>query len=69
MNANRLEKPKMRAMYCGALAAFVAIAGLAQARSSKKQVAEQHAAREKLIGAGWECAFHEPSFRSDIVRR
>jgi hypothetical protein len=51
MNANRLEKPKMRAMYCGALAAFVAIAGLAQALSSKKQVAEQHAAREKLIGA------------------
>lgn len=41
----------MRALYCGTLAAFVAIAGLTQAQSSKKQVAEHHAAREKLIGA------------------
>jgi Lipocalin-like domain len=51
MNGNRREKPKMRVLYCGALAAFVAIAGLTQARSSKKQVAEHHEAREKLIGA------------------
>lgn len=45
----------MRALYCGALAAFVAIAGLTQAQSSKKQVAEHHTAREKLIGA-WHLA-------------
>jgi hypothetical protein len=51
MNGKLGEKPEMRALYCGVLAAFVAIAGLAQAQSSKKQVAELHAAREKLIGA------------------
>jgi len=45
----------MRALYCSALAVFVAIAGLTQAQSSKKQVAEHHAAREKLIGA-WHLA-------------
>jgi|SRR5882762_3993123 len=55
MNGNRREKPKMRALYCGALAAFVAISGLTKAQSSKKQVAEHHAAREKLIGA-WHLA-------------
>jgi len=41
----------MRALYCGALAAFVAIAGLTQAQSSKKQVVGHQRAREKLIGA------------------
>jgi hypothetical protein len=55
MSGNRREKPKMRALYCGALAAFVAIAGLTQAQSSKEQVAEHRAAREKLIGA-WHLA-------------
>jgi hypothetical protein len=51
MNGKLREKPKMRALYCGVLAAFVAIAGLAQTQSSKKHVAELHAARERLIGA------------------
>jgi hypothetical protein len=51
MNGKLGEKPKMRAPYCGVLAAFVAIAGLAQAQSSKNKAAELHAARERLIGA------------------
>jgi hypothetical protein len=45
----------MRALHCSALAALVAIVGLTQAQLSKKQVAEHHAAREKLIGA-WHLA-------------
>jgi Lipocalin-like domain len=51
MNGKLGEKSKMRALYCGALAAFVAIASLAQVQCSKQQVAELRAARERLIGA------------------
>jgi hypothetical protein len=49
---------KMKVLYCGALAAVVAIAGLAQAQSAKKQVAGSELAREKLIGA-WHLAHIE----------
>lgn len=41
----------MKALYCGALAVVVAIAGVGQAQSAKKQAAEPDSAREKLIGA------------------
>jgi hypothetical protein len=41
----------MRALYYGALAAVVAIAGFTQAQSAKNQVASHDSAREKLIGA------------------
>jgi hypothetical protein len=51
MNGKLQEKPGMRALYCGALAAFVAIAGLTQVQSSKRQVAEHHAEGQELIGA------------------
>jgi hypothetical protein len=44
-------EPKMKTLYCGALAGLVAIACLAQAQSFRKQISELHAAREKLIGA------------------
>jgi len=51
MNGKLRKKPKMRALYCGALATFVAIAALTQTQSSKRQVAEHHVQRQKLIGA------------------
>ena len=51
MSGNRREKPKMKALYWVAFAAFVAIAGLTQAQSAKNQVGD----REKLIGA-WHLA-------------
>jgi hypothetical protein len=41
----------MKALYCGALAMVVAVAGISQAQSAKKQPAGHDAAREKLIGA------------------
>jgi hypothetical protein len=41
----------MIALYCGVLAAIVAIAGISQAQSAKDQVAGQDSAKEKLIGA------------------
>jgi hypothetical protein len=45
----------MKALYYGALATVVAIAGFTQAQSAKKQVAGHDSAREKLIGA-WHLA-------------
>jgi hypothetical protein len=42
---------KMKALYWGAFAAFVAIAGYAQAQSDQRPAAGPDAAREKLIGA------------------
>ncbi len=41
----------MKVLYCGALAMVVAIAGVSQAQSAKKQAVEPDSAREKLIGA------------------
>ncbi len=41
----------MNALYCGVLAAVVAIAGLAQAQSVNEHVPGHDSAREKLIGA------------------
>ena len=41
----------MKALYCGVLAAIVAIAGISQAQSAKDQVAGRDSAKEKLIGA------------------
>jgi hypothetical protein len=52
---NGREKPKMKALYCGAFASVVAIAGLTHAQSAKKQAAAHESAREKLIGA-WHLA-------------
>ncbi len=48
----------MKALYCGALATFMAIAGFTQAQSAKKQGSGHDAAREKLIGA-WHLAHIE----------
>lgn len=45
----------MKALHCGALVTCFAIGSLTHAQSSKKQVVENHAAREKLIGA-WHLA-------------
>jgi len=42
---------KMKSLYCGALAAVVAIVGLTQAQSANKKVVGHDSAREKLIGA------------------
>lgn len=41
----------MKALYHGAFAPVVAIAGFTQAQSAKNQVASHHSAGEKLIGA------------------
>ena len=41
----------MKALYFGVLATVVAIAGVSQAQSAKKQAAGHDSAREKLIGA------------------
>jgi hypothetical protein len=41
----------MRALYCGAFAGFVAIAGLTFAQSGTKGAADRESAKEKLIGA------------------
>ncbi len=41
----------MKALYCGVLIVVVAITGLSEAKSAKKQAAEPESAREKLIGA------------------
>jgi Lipocalin-like domain len=41
----------MKTLYCGALAALVAIAGFTQAQSAKKHGSGHDSAREKLIGA------------------
>ena len=41
----------MRALYVCALAMVVAIAGISQAQSAKKQAAEPDSATEKLVGA------------------
>jgi hypothetical protein len=53
-NANQ-EKPKMRALYCSALATVVAIAGLTHAPSAQTPGATpgagHNSARDKLIGA------------------
>jgi Lipocalin-like domain len=51
MSGTRRQKPKMKALYFGALAIITAIAGLTQAQSVKKQAGD----REKLIGA-WHLA-------------
>jgi Lipocalin-like domain len=51
MSGTRRQKPKMKALYFGALAITMAIAGLTQAQSVKKQAGD----REKLIGA-WHLA-------------
>jgi hypothetical protein len=45
----------MRAPYCGAFAAFLAIAGLTFAQSASKGAADRGSAKEKLIGA-WHLA-------------
>jgi hypothetical protein len=41
----------MKALYCGVLAAVVAIAVISQAQSANNQAAGHDSAREKLIGA------------------
>src|SRR5438445_10989364 len=48
----------MKALYCGALATFMAIAGFTQAQSAKKQGSGHDSARDKLIGA-WHLAHIE----------
>ena len=48
----------MKALYCGALAVVVAIAGFTQDQSAEKQVKGNDSAREKLIGA-WHLAHIE----------
>ena len=48
----------MKALYCGALAVVVAIAGFAQDQSAQKQARGHDTAREKLIGA-WQLAHIE----------
>ena len=45
----------MKALYCGALAVVVAIAGFTQDQSAQKQARNHDSAREKLIGA-WQLA-------------
>src|SRR6266852_4494138 len=45
----------MKALYCGALAVVVAIAGFTQDQSAQKQARNNDSAREKLIGA-WQLA-------------
>lgn len=48
----------MKALYCGALAVVLAIAGFAQDQSAQKQVKDHDSAPEKLIGA-WHLAHIE----------
>jgi len=48
----------MKALYCGALAVVVAIAGFTQDQSAQKQARNHDSAREKLIGA-WQLAHIE----------
>ena len=48
----------MKALYCGALAVVVAIAGFTQDQSAQKQARGHDTAREKLIGA-WQLAHIE----------
>jgi len=48
----------MKALYCGALATFMAIAGFTQAQSAKKQGSGHDSAGDKLIGA-WHLAHIE----------
>src|SRR5713101_3245425 len=48
----------MKALYCGALAVVVAIAGFTQDQSAQKQAKGHDSAREKLIGA-WQLAHIE----------
>src|SRR5271157_5833813 len=51
MSDNQREKPKMKALCFGALAAVLALAGLTQAQSPTKPAAGHDSARERLIGA------------------
>jgi hypothetical protein len=51
VSGNQREKPKMKVLYYGALAAVVAIAGFTQAQSARNQVEGHDSARENLIGA------------------
>ena len=50
----------MKALYCGALATFMAIARFTQAQSAKKQGSGHDSAGDKLIGA-WHLAYIEAS--------